>query len=70
MGSERILVEQLMNVLMGGILDQEQKLLTGQGYFSLISVDNGRVIMKEHWRHSADKEGSLLEKCILLTVDS
>ena len=42
------LVEQLMNVLMGGILDQEQKLLTGQGYFSLISVDNGRVIMKEH----------------------
>ena len=48
MGSERILVEQLMIVLMGGILDQEQKLLTGQGYFSLISVDNGRVLMKEY----------------------
>ena len=44
----RFLIEQLMNILMGGIFRPRTKLFTGQGYFSLISVDNGRVIMKEH----------------------
>ena len=44
----RFLVEQLMNVLMGGIFRPRTKLFTGQGYFSLISVDNGRVLMKEY----------------------
>ncbi len=42
------LVEQLMNVLDGRYFRPRRKLITGQGYFSLISVDNGRVIMKEH----------------------
>ena len=44
----RFLVEHLMNVLMGGIFRPRTKLFTGQGNFSLISVDKGKVLMKEY----------------------
>ena len=45
---KRFLVEHLINVLMGGIFRPRTKLYTGQGNFSLISVDKGKVLMKEY----------------------
>ena len=48
MGSERMFSRTINECIEGRYFRPRRKLITGQGYVSLISVDNGRVIMKEH----------------------